>query len=81
MLLPTDKACIFTHDQEGANFWGIPLTRAMYPHWFVKKHLERIDAIACERNSLGVPMIMLPPNPFEAGRADRAELGDAAGRA
>jgi len=63
VLLPTDKACIFTHDLEGANFWGIPLTRAMYPHWFVKKHLERIDAIACERNSLGVPMIMLPPNP------------------
>jgi hypothetical protein len=63
VLLPTDKACIFTHDQEGANFWGIPLTRAMYPHWFVKKHLERIDAMACERNSLGVPMIMLPPNP------------------
>ena len=63
VLLPTDKACIFTHDQEGANFWGIPLTRAMYPHWFIKKHLERIDAIACERNSLGVPMIMLPPNP------------------
>jgi hypothetical protein len=63
VLLPTDKACIFTHEQEGANFWGIPLTRAMYPHWFVKKHLERIDAIACERNSLGVPMIMLPPNP------------------
>ena len=63
VLLPTDKACVFTHEQEGANFWGIPLTRAMYPHWFVKKHLERIDAIACERNSLGVPMIMLPPNP------------------
>ncbi len=63
VLLPTDKACIFTHEQEGANFWGIPLTRAMYPHWFVKKHLERIDAIACERNSLGVPMILLPPNP------------------
>jgi hypothetical protein len=63
VLLPTDKACVFTHDQEGANFWGIPLTRAMYPHWFVKKHLERIDAMACERNSLGVPMIMLPPNP------------------
>ena len=63
VLLPADKACIFTHDQEGANFWGLPLTRAMYPHWFVKKHLERIDAIACERNSLGVPMIMLPPSP------------------
>jgi hypothetical protein len=63
VMLPADKACIFTHDQEGANFWGIPLTRAMYPHWYVKKHLERIDAIACERNSLGVPMILLPPNP------------------
>jgi hypothetical protein len=63
VMLPTDKACIFTHEQEGANFWGIPLTRAMYPHWYMKKHLERIDAIACERNSLGVPMILLPPNP------------------
>jgi hypothetical protein len=63
VLLPTDKCCVFTHEQEGANFWGIPLTRAMYPHWFMKKHLERIDAIGLERNSLGIPMIMLPPNP------------------
>jgi hypothetical protein len=63
VLLPAEKMCLFVQDQEGAGFWGIPLTRAMYPHWFVKKHLERIDAIACERNSLGVPMIMLPPNP------------------
>jgi hypothetical protein len=63
VLLPTEKACIFTHDQEGANFWGIPLTRAMYPHWYLKHHLSRINAIACERNGLGVPLILLPPNP------------------
>jgi len=63
VLLPRTRRASLPHDQEGANFWGIPLTRATYPHWFVKKHLERIDAIACERNSLGVPMIMLPPNP------------------
>ncbi len=81
VMLPTDKACIFTHDQEGANFWGIPLTRAMYPHWYMKKHLERIDAIACERNSLGVPMILLPPNPSKQDVLDRPELGDPIGRA
>ena len=34
--LPMDKACLFTREQEGANFWGIPLTRAMYPHWYIR---------------------------------------------
>jgi hypothetical protein len=60
-LLPAEKIARFTFNQEGANFWGIPPTRAMYPHWYVKSALQRIDAIACERNSLGVPTILLPP--------------------
>ena len=61
VLLPAEKCTVFTYQQEGANFWGISLLRAMYPHWYVKSQLYRIDAIACERNSLGVPVFRLAP--------------------
>ena len=59
--LPAWKMCRFTYNQKGANFWGIPLTRAMYPHWRFKKDMYRLDAIRCERNSLGVPTWRLAP--------------------
>ncbi len=59
--LPADKMTRFTYSQEGANFWGIALQRAMYPHWYAKTQLYRIDTIACERNGLGIPAFKLPP--------------------
>jgi hypothetical protein len=61
VMLPADKMAIFIYSREGANFWGLPLLRSMYPHWYVKSQLYRIDAIACERNALGVPVWKLPP--------------------
>jgi hypothetical protein len=61
VLLPADKIARFTYQQEGANFWGISLQRAMYPHWFIKTKLYRIDAIANERNALGIPVFRLSP--------------------
>jgi hypothetical protein len=61
VLLPSDKFARFTYQQEGANFWGISLQRAMYPHWYIKTKLYRIDAIANERNALGIPVFRLAP--------------------
>ncbi|HEX5481953.1 MAG TPA: hypothetical protein VFZ08_04935 [Terriglobia bacterium] len=61
VLLPADKIARFTYQQEGANFWGTALLRAMYPHWYVKSKLYRIDAIANERNALGIPVFRLSP--------------------
>lgn len=58
--IPAEKICRFTLHQEGSNFWGLSLTRSMYPHWYVKTNLYRIDALASERNGLGVPVIILP---------------------
>jgi hypothetical protein len=60
VLLPAEKMALFTYGREGANFWGIALQRAMYPHWYAKKGLYRIDIIACERNALGIPAFKLP---------------------
>ena len=61
VMLPADKCTVFTYQQEGANFWGLSLQRPMYPHWYVKSQLYRIDDIACERNSLGIPVFKLAP--------------------
>lgn len=58
--VPAEKICRFTLHQEGSNFWGIALLRPVFPHWYIKNQLYRIDAIASERNGLGVPVIVLP---------------------
>jgi hypothetical protein len=58
--VPADKLTVFSFRREAANFWGRSVLRPAYPHWYVKNQLYRIDAIAAERNSLGVPVIVLP---------------------
>jgi broad specificity phosphatase PhoE len=58
--IPAEKICRFTMHQEGANFWGISMLRPAYPSWFIKEQLYRVDAIAGERNGLGVPVVTLP---------------------
>jgi hypothetical protein len=68
VILPADKMALFVFNREGANFWGLPLLRPMYPHWYVKSQLYRIDAIACERNALGIPVWKLPPGFSEEDR-------------
>lgn len=59
--LPMQKACYWSLNQEGGNFWGIALLRPQYSHWFAASALYRIEAIASERNSLGLPVITLGP--------------------
>lgn len=57
--VPASKLSLFTYQQEGANFTGISLLRAMYQHWYVKSNLYKVEAIACERNGMGVPNIQM----------------------
>lgn len=61
--VPAEKVCRFTLNQEGSNFWGMSLLRSAYPHWYIKNQLYRIDAIAAERNGLGVPVVILAEQP------------------
>ena len=55
VTLPCERFCRFTSRQEGANFFGIPLTRPLYGPWFYKDRLKRIGAVGAERNIMGVP--------------------------
>jgi phage gp29-like protein len=60
--VPLDKSTLFVFRQEGANFTGRALLREMYQHWFIKNNLYKIEAVACERNGLGVPVITMGPS-------------------
>ncbi len=59
--IPADRLAVFTLNQEGANFFGRSMLRPAYMHWYIKHQLYRIDAIAGERNGLGVPTIEQGP--------------------
>lgn len=45
---------------EGDNWAGRSLLRPAYKHWYLKDKIEKIDAIAQEREALGIP-ICYPP--------------------
>jgi hypothetical protein len=67
--IPAGRLAVFTFNQEGANFFGRSMLRPAYLHWYIKHQLYRVDAIAGERNGLGVPTIEQGPN---GSREDRA---------
>ncbi len=71
--LPADRIVHLALDQEGANFTGVSVLRAAYKHWFYKQQLYQIDAIAAERNAMGVPWFKEPQGAQKADR-DRAAL-------
>jgi len=66
--IPVDRLAVFTFNKEGANFFGRSMLRPAYMHWYIKHQLYRIDAIAGERNGLGVPTIEQGTN---ASKEDR----------
>jgi phage gp29-like protein len=66
--VPISKLALFTFQQEGSNYAGRSILRPMYQHWYIKSNLYKIDAIAQERNGMGVPWIKMGP---EAKREDR----------
>lgn len=58
--------------EEGDNWEGVSLLRPAYKHYIMKDMIERIDAIAQEREALGVP-ICYPPLGAGDPQLDAAE--------
>jgi hypothetical protein len=67
--IPIEKLIVFVHEMEGENWNGTSIFRAAYKHWFMKNVFYKIDAIAFERQGLGVPDGVLPENYTERDRA------------
>lgn len=75
--IPVDRLVAYINEQEGGNWIGHALLRAMYPHWFIKDRLMRVDAIKHERTGAGTPVIEAPPG---ANAATTAKLDEFARR-
>ena len=60
--IPMDKLIIFVNEKEGDNWEGTSLLRSAYKPWFIKDKMEVIEAMAMERQGLGVPFGKTPPN-------------------
>lgn len=58
--IPQWKLVSFILDMEGSNYEGQSMLRAAYMHWHYKDLYYRIDAIASERQGMGVPIIRVP---------------------
>lgn len=67
--IPMWKLMVMVLDMEGANYEGRSLLRSAYQHWFYKKVYYKIDAIAAERQGMGVPIVYYPS---QASPADKA---------
>ena len=53
--IPMEKLLVFVNDMEGENWWGTSILRAAYKHWYFKDNFYKVDAIAFERQGLGIP--------------------------
>lgn len=60
--IPGWKLLRFVNEQEGDNYEGLSVLRPAYKHWYMKDTLYKIDAIATERQGLGIPQLVTPPN-------------------
>jgi hypothetical protein len=67
--VPAEKICTFSYRQEGADLWGRPMLRSAYEHWYIVMGDYRIDAIAGERNGMGIPCVTSGPNPSVEDKA------------
>src|SRR5829696_4777647 len=72
--IPLDKLVVIVNEKEGDNWWGTSVLRPAYKHWFMKNTIYKIDAIAFERQGLGVPFVKLPENYTEADRSKAEEI-------
>lgn len=58
--IPMSKLVVFVNEMEGNNWWGTSMLRAAYKHWYYKNNFYKIDAIAFERQGIGIPKITMP---------------------
>jgi transcriptional regulator NrdR family protein len=72
--IPMNKLIIFVHEKEGDNWWGISGLRSAYKHWYMKTQLEKIDAIAHERQGMGIPFIKMQDGYSDADQQQAVKI-------
>ena len=73
VFIPAKQLVYYRVGAEGDNWEGVPLLRPAYKHWFLKDKIERLDAIAQEREAMGIPVVYPPPQATDADLDDMEE--------
>lgn len=60
--IPMSRAMLFRTSTHKGNPEGRSILRNSYRPWFMKRHIENIEAIGVERDLAGMPIIWVPPN-------------------
>lgn len=53
--IPWEKLAVYTHEREGEDYEGESLLRPAYPSFYYKNSYYKVDAIAAERQGVGIP--------------------------
>lgn len=72
-IIPVTRLVAYVNDREGADWTGESLLRPAFKHWMLRDRLLKVEAVTHERNGMGVPVYINPPNAsdeqIEKGRA------------
>lgn len=72
--IPMEKMMVFINEKEGDNWEGISVLRSAYKHWLMKDTMYRVEAVAIERQGVGIPYVIMPENVTEEEEAEAEEF-------
>lgn len=64
-FIPLEKSLLFRPESRKGNPEGRSVLRNAYRSWYLKKHIENIEAIGVERDLAGLPVAWVPPDLLE----------------
>lgn len=73
VTIPVDRLVVFVHQREGGNWIGVSLLRAAYKMWLLKDRTLRVQALAAERNGLGLPVYTSAAPPEDASYEEKVK--------
>lgn len=77
LQIPVSRLVVYVHQREGANWAGVSLLRPAYKMWVLKDRALRVQALASDRNGLGLPIYTSAPPPDFSDDAKVLEWMDA----
>lgn len=77
--ISVDRLVMFTHEREGADWYGNSILRSVYKNWLIKDALLRFGPSAIERNGMGIPFVTGEDASLAAEIAAQIRTGEYAG--
>lgn len=63
VTIPVNRLVVYVNEREGGNWAGVSMLRPAYKMWLLKDRTLRVQALASDRNGLGLPIYTTAPPP------------------